>query len=134
MSDKLEKANIPGIPSAVAPKAPKTPSMAPTSQKSTVKQLEQIKSPQMNELHMKQAKTLETSMKNPMAMNKQEDEETFHISKDGARITTDPIPKSYIDSNLGGHEKLTQAGYSLIPVKRERLKKNPNGQWAIEEY
>lgn len=133
MTDKLDKA-IPGIPSPTAPKPPKVPSMAPTSKKSAVKQIEQLKSPQMNELHMKQAKTMEASLKNPMAMTKDENEQSFHVTKDGSRVTTEPIPLSHIDSHLGGKDRLEQAGYNLVPVKRERLVKQPNGQWSIEEY
>lgn len=134
MTEKLDKATIPGVPSPKVPKPPKAPSLAPKSQKSAVKQIEQLKSPQMNELHMKQAKTMEASLKNPIAMTKDENEQTFHVTKDGSRITTDPIPKSHIDTHLGGQERLEQAGYNLVPVKRERLVKKPNGQWSIEEY
>jgi len=134
LSEKLDKAAIPGIPSPKVPSPPKAPSLAPTNKKSSVKQLEQLKSPQMNELHMKQAKTLEASMKNPMAITKEENEQSFHIVKDGNRITTEAIPKSYVDSELGGQDRLERAGYSLVPVTRERLVKKPNGQWSIEQY
>lgn len=134
MTDKLDKAVIPGVPTPAVPKPPKAPTLAPTSKKSSVKQLEQLKSPQMNELHMKQAKTMQVSLKNPMAMTKDENPESFHVVKDGQRVSTEPIPLSHIDSHLGGKDRLEQAGYQLVPVKRERLVKNPNGQWSIEEY
>lgn len=133
MTDKLDKA-IAGVLAPTAPKPPKMPSLAPKSQKSTIKQLEQLKSPQMNELHMKNAKTVEASLKNPMAVTKSEDEECFHVMKGDSRVSSEPIPKSYIDSNLGGKDKLESAGYSLIPVKKERLVRKSNGQWALEEY
>lgn len=134
MSEDLKKVNIQGVPTPTQPTALKQPTLAPTSKKSKIKQLQQLKSPQINDLHMKQAKTMEASMKNPLSFNKKEEEEHFHVFKNGQRITTESIPQSYIDSNLGGKDRLESAGYTLMPVKRERLVKNPNGQWSIEEY
>lgn len=137
MKEDLNKA-LPGMPSATAPKQPKMPSLAPKSAKSPVKQLEQVGTPQMKDLAMRQAKSVEASMKNPMAMNKGEepkDEDVhYHIMQNGKRLTSDPIPHSYIKENLGGIEKLASAGYSAVPVSKEKLVKAPNGQWTLEKY
>jgi hypothetical protein len=139
--DDLEKAII-GIPSPTAPKLPKAPSLAPKSQKSVIKQAEQINTPQSKDLHMKQAKTMEAAAKNPMAMMKDEgvkpyispssEEPHYHVLQNGQRITSDPIPHSHIESKMGGVKRLESAGYTLAPVKKEHLTKSPNGQWKLE--
>ena len=145
MSEDLKKAPIAGIPSPTMPKPPKAPSLAPTSKKSVVKQLEQVNTPQMKDLAMKQAKSVEASMKNPTAMTKDEgikpyappsnpSEQHFHVVQNGQRLTTDPIPHSHIESKMGGVKRLEAAGYNLVPVAKEKLIKAPNGQWSLEKY
>lgn len=143
MSEDLSKA-IPGVPSSKAPSLPKTPSLAPKSQKSQVKQVEQVGTPQMKDLHMKQAKSSEAALKNPLAIAKDEgikpytapaaEGPHYHIMQNGQRITSDPVPHSHVESKMGGVKRLESAGYTLVPVKKERLTKDSNGQWSLESY
>ena len=58
----------------------------------------------------------------------------YHIFQNGQRLTTDPIPHHHIENKMGGVKKLESAGYNLVPVSKERLKKSPNGQWSLEKY
>jgi hypothetical protein len=145
MTKKLEKAVVPGVPSPTAPKAPKMPSAAPVSKKSVVKQVEQVNTPQMKDLQMKQAKSMEATTKNPLAVMKDEsgikpytpppaEGQHYHIMQNGQRITSDPVSHSHIEGKMGGIKHLESSGYVVAPVKKERLTKAPNGQWSIEEY
>jgi hypothetical protein len=131
--EDLEK-KIPGVLSPIAPKSPKIPSLAPTSQKSAIKQAEQLDSVNNKKLYMKQAKTMESASKNPMGFAKAEDEQLFHVIRHGQRITNDPMSASKIEEVYGNKDKMTKEGYETIQVKREKLVKESNGQWSLQEY
>lgn len=132
----LLKANLmPSLrmPSIEPPKPPKAPSLAPKSKKNPIKVAQQVKTPDAKDFAMGQAALQVKASTNPLAFATKSEGEShhYHIVQNGYRITDKPVSMEEINVKHGGVKRLEGAGFHLVPVVKEKLKLEKNGQWLI---
>ena len=135
INDLLKAKLAPGLrmPSFEPPKPPKLPSLAPKTKKNPVKVAQQVKTPDAKDFAMGQATAQVKAATNPLAYTAKSEGESYHyhIVQDGHRITDKPLSISEVNVKHGGVKRLENAGYRLVPVVKEKLKLEKNGQWSI---
>jgi hypothetical protein len=135
IKDLLKAGLMPSLrmPSIEPPKPPKAPSLAPKSKKNPVKVAQQVQAPQAKDFAMGQAVMQVKANTNPLAFATKSEGESYHyhILQNGQRITDTPVSMQEINIKHGGVKRLENAGFRLVPVVKEKLKLEKNGQWSI---
>jgi hypothetical protein len=135
INDLLKASLMPSLrmPSLEPPKPPKIPSMAPKSKKSPLKIAQQVKTPDAKDFAMGQATAQIKANTNPLAYTAKSEGESYHyhIVQNGQRITDKPLSISEVNTKHGGVKRLENAGFRLVPVVKEKLKLEKNGQWSL---
>lgn len=135
ISSLLKASLMPSLrmPSIEQPKLPKMPSLAPKSKKNPVKVAQQIQTPDAKDFAMGQATMQVKANRNALAYTAKSEGESYnyHILQEGQRITDKPISMEEVNTKHGGVKRLENAGFRLVPVVKEKLKLEKNGQWSI---
>lgn len=135
IKDLLKASLMPSLrmPSIEPPKPPKAPSLAAKSKKNPIKVAQQVKTPDAKDFAMGQATQQVKATTNPFAFTTKSEGESYHyhIVQDGHRITDKPVSMEEINVKHGGVKRLESAGFRLVPVVKEKLKLEKNGQWSI---
>jgi hypothetical protein len=135
INDLLKAGLMPSLrmPSLEPPKPPKMPSLAPKSKKNPIKVAQQIQTPDAKDFAMGQAAMQVKAKSNPLAYTAKSEGEShhYHIVQDGHRITDRPVSMEEVNTKHGGVKRLENAGFRLVPVVKEKLHLEKNGQWSI---
>lgn len=135
IKDLLKAGLMPSLrmPSLEPPKPPKLPSLAPKSKKNPIKVAQQVKTPDAKDFAMGQATQQVKASSNPLAYTAKSEGESYHyhILQEGQRITDKPVSMEEVNTRHGGVKRLESAGFRLVPVVKEKLKLEKNGQWTL---
>jgi len=103
------------------------------SKKDPVHQAKHIKDAATKDYAMTQAKAQNKAMSNPLAFGKSEaDEKRFHLVKEHKQAGPSKT-ESEILSEFGSFGEAEKQGYKIVPVVKEYLKQDGNGQWTLLE-
>jgi hypothetical protein len=135
INDLLKAGLMPSLrmPSLEPPKPPKMPSLAPKSKKSPIKIAQQVQTPDAKDFAMGQAAMQVKAKNNTFAYTAKSEGESYnyHIVQDGHRITDRPVSMEEVNTKHGGVKRLESTGFRLVPVVKEKLHLEKNGQWSI---